>query len=117
MKGLLCDIYEGKKIGNCSNYGISSKCKWVVLTGEGIPEIFEPNDEHPEVKLIIRDDLKLRSGHAFVNKNNEIKRILAVPLDVLESGKSYMFGGSFVYCSDSRFPFNAPIHLFDRVED
>ena len=75
MKGLLCDIYEGKKIGNCSNYGISSKCKWVVLTGEGIPEIFEPNDEHPEVKLIIRDDLKLRSGHAFVNKNNEIKRI------------------------------------------
>jgi hypothetical protein len=40
----------------------------------------------------------------------------AVPRDVLESGKWYMFGGNFIYTSDSRFPTKEPIKIFDRVE-
>lgn len=116
MKGLLCDIYEGKKIGNCSNHGLSSRVKWVVLTGEGIPEIFEPDEEHPEVQLIITEPKGMRTGHLFVDKNGEIKRMKAVPAELVKSGKWFMFGGDFVYCSDSRFPSESPIHLFDRVE-
>lgn len=27
-----------------------------------------------------------------------------------------MFGGNFVYSSDSRFPYDRPVHVHDRVE-
>jgi hypothetical protein len=37
MKGLICSIYEDKSIGNCSNHGISSRVKEVVLIGPGVP--------------------------------------------------------------------------------
>ena len=44
---------------------------------------------------------------------------IAVPKSVLDSGASYMFGGNFVFTSDSRFQRvnnSNPIKIFDRVE-
>lgn len=40
----------------------------------------------------------------------------AVPKSILDSGVSSMFGGNFIYTSDSRFPSDQPIKVFDRVE-
>lgn len=111
MKGLLCQIYEGKGTGNCSMDGVSNRFKQVILTGAGVPEIFEPSEDAPEVQLIVNGN----NGHYFVDRrDNEIKRMKAEPVEV--GSRWAMFGGSFIYSSDSRFPANSPIHLFDRMD-
>lgn len=110
MKGLICDIYK-PSTGDFSNFGVSSRFKSVVLTGQGIPEIFEPNENYPEVRL----ELGGRKGHKFVHRDTgALVRMKAVPVEV--GDRWSMFGGCFVYTSDSRFPACSPIHLFDRVE-
>jgi len=107
MKGLSVSIYENKEHGNSSNHGISKYCDSVIITSEDfeIDEVFEVTENSPEVVIIKRE------GRMYQD-------VIAVPRVVLESGKHYMFGGSFIYSSDSRF--NAisklPIKLFDRVE-
>ena len=107
MKGLIAEIFENKAHGNCSNHGLSSKVSQVVITSEDfdIDELFEATEDMPEVVIIKRE-------------RNPFKDIIAVPREVLESGKHYMFGGSFIYTSDSRFGeiSSSPIKLFDRVE-
>jgi len=40
----------------------------------------------------------------------------AVPGSIYKSDKHSMFGGNFIYTSDSRFPSDAPIKVHDRVE-
>jgi len=107
MKGLSVSIYENKEHGNCSNHGISKHCNSAIITSGDfeIPALFETTEDSPEVVIIKRE------GRMYQD-------VIAVPREVLESGKHYMFGGSFIYSSDSRF--NAisklPIKLFDRVE-
>ncbi len=97
-KGLLVSIYSGES--NCSNDGISSQTKRAVLTGPNVPEIFEPNNDAPEIEL-----LPANLGPGFK----------AVPKDHGQ-GCGPMFGGCFIWTSDSRFPSNAPIALHDRWE-
>lgn len=105
MKGLLVSILEDKRIGNCSNNGISSRCSQVVLVGEGIPEIFEPSEDAPAVKLVKRI--------LFCTK----EYIHCEPVESTRRGNvGYMAGGTFVYSSDSRFPSDYPIPLHDRQE-
>jgi hypothetical protein len=109
-KGLLCSVYSSAT--NCSNGGISSRYKKVILTGSGIPEIFTPNINCPEVVLQIDEG---QTGHELVcRQDGEKGRMKALPVD--HENKGYMFGGSFVYSSDSRFPACSPIPLFDRFE-
>ena len=111
MKGLVCSIYESKPFGNCSANGISSRVKAVILCpdyeagfGCGIPEIFEPQPETPAVVL--------RSTRV-----GDYEHIYAVPVELLDGGTGgWMFGGTFIYTSDSRFPVRHPIPLHDRVE-
>jgi len=43
-------------------------------------------------------------------------RLRAVPKKLKDEGVWYMNGGNFVYTSDSRFPADYPIPVFDRVE-
>lgn len=100
MKGMYASILEDKRIGNCSNRGISSWAKEVLLVGPGIPEIFESRPEIPMVKM------GERMGRVFVEPVSE-KDPDAV---------GWMFGGAFVWCSDSRFPAEYPIPLMDRQE-
>lgn len=100
MKGLSANIY--KSTTTSSNGGISSFCDSVVLIGEGLPEIFSAKDNSPLVTVIYRE------------RHNDY---IAVPTSFINEGVTgYMFGGSFVYSSDSRFKFGAPIKLFDRLE-
>ena len=99
-KGLLVSIYDSKDLGNCSNHGISATHSKAVLTGPGIPEIFKPHDDAPEVELHTGN-----LGHGFK----------AVPAKH-GAGIGPMFGGAFIYSSDSRFPSKQPIALHDRWE-
>jgi len=107
-KGLNVGILESKEIGNCSNNGVSARCKSVVIVSDDfkINEIFEANESSPAVVIIRRD-------------RNPFNDIIAVPRELLANKRHYMFGGCFIYSSDSRFSSinnGAPIKLFDRVE-
>lgn len=106
MKGLRCSVYEDKSIGNCSNNGISARCKSVTLVGDGIPGIFESSESAPAVVL--------------KKKNIGGEYLYAVPTDLVDDEREarlpVMFGGSFIYASDGRFPSRQPIPLHDRVE-
>ncbi len=99
-KGLLVSIYKDAWIGNCSNGGVSTSYDKAVLTGPGIPEIFEPSDDAPEIQLYLAN---LGDGYKVVPAKHG-------------NGCGPMFGGCFVYTSDSRFPSNQPIALHDRWE-
>ncbi len=55
LKGLRLSILHDKRIGNCSNGGISSRCSEVTLVGPGIAEIFEATSDAPAVKIVSRN--------------------------------------------------------------
>lgn len=110
MKGLRVSVYRNAEWGpgvDCTNGGISSKHNQFVLVGNGMPEIFEPREDAPAIRLIKRRVM----GMEFW---------IAAPLDADTDGRSagspYMFGGNFIYTSDSRFPCREPIKVFDRKE-
>jgi hypothetical protein len=44
------------------------------------------------------------------------RRVRAIPTSLIRSGVWTMFGGNFIYTSDSR-GFEHPIKIYDRVED
>jgi hypothetical protein len=98
MLGLVCLIY---KCGwDCSNGGVSSQCEEVTLVELGKEaEIFAPNPERPPVRLVRRGNY-LHAEPVYQPKG------LVGP----------MFGGNFIYSSDSRFPSEQPIALHDRWE-
>lgn len=116
-KGLIIGILEPKGIGNCSNGGISEKCKSVTVLGVlkldgtfvGLDPIFEPTNERPAVVIKERD--------LFVNDK---PYLTAYPCDNEGNPKQgwYMFGGCHIYCSDTRFNriSRYPIPLHDRKE-
>lgn len=99
-QGLLASIYIAKDGFDCSNGGVSARFTRVVVTGDSIPGIFDPTPDAPEVRI-----LPGHNGHGF----------RAVPADE-GTGAGPMFGGAFVYTTDSRFPSRQPIPLHDRWE-
>lgn len=105
MRALPISIYEDKKIGNCSNNGISSRYREVLLIcEEGFIEIDENNLPENLVKLVTRN--------LFGKEYKHIEPV-AKP-----SGAGWMAGGSLVYSSDSRFRrmSDYPLALHDRQE-
>ncbi len=113
MNGLTCGIFESKRIGNCSNYGISSRCKTVVLLGiKRLDGTFEPTagvfSSNPDMPPVIIEERK-PCGKLYYT---------AYPCD--DDGEKldgmYMMGGCYIKTSDSRFPFDYPIPLHDRIE-
>lgn len=105
MKGMILDVFRSKILGNCSNDGISSRVNEVLLVGEGIPEIFEANNERPAVKLVKRNFVSGPYYHAE-------------PLEKREGMNGPMFGGTFIFTTDSRVRSITayPIPLHDRFE-
>lgn len=82
--GMIADIFQpaGR---NCSNNGISARHTKVCVVNVDGP--FKPSVDAPAVKLMVT-----RHGNAVL-----------VPVELLDSGAWTMFGGTFVYTSDSRF--------------
>lgn len=106
MKGMTVSIFINKQIGQSSNGGISSKCNKVTLIGEGIPEMYEPSENAPAVKLVKRNIY----GSEYIH---------CEPVERPFAGcVGWMMGGSYVHCSDSRIreisPYPIPLH--DRQE-
>ena len=105
MRALPISIYEDKGIGNCSNNGISSRYKDVLLIcEEGYVVIDENNLPENLVKLVTRN--------LFGKEYKHIEPV-AKP-----SGAGWMAGGSLVYSCDSRFREMSeyPLSLHDRQE-
>jgi len=101
-KSLIVDVYRDAKGYDSTNNGISSKHDDLFLIGEGVSGPFEAEDDKT-VKL--------------VKRNFPFGEYLHVePLIQPENGKSPMFGGNFIYTSDSRFPSKYPIPVHDRFE-
>lgn len=93
MKGLMVNVYRSGQ-GDSTNGGVSSKSDALLLYGEGVAEVFEHRPGLPVVKLIKRTIF----GKERIQAENN------------------MFGGNFIYSSDSRFPSQYPIPVHDRVE-
>ena len=90
-KGLIAYIYRDADNGehDCTNGGVTAKYLGntrVLVVGENIPEIFEDKGEMPV--------LRLEKG-----PGNSPRLVLASGA----LGNGPMFGGNFVYTSDSRF--------------
>jgi hypothetical protein len=100
--GLLCGILRNAAHAGAdtSNGGVSARVTRVMLVGKGLPQLVVASPDCPAVELI--ED---RNGYRY-----------AVPCDLLAAGVWTMFGGAFVWTSDSRFPNAYPIPLHDRVE-
>ena len=102
MKGLLCFLLQDKDRVDCSAGGISSRVKSVILVGPGIPEVFDSDEKTPAV--VVRE--RVVFGKRYY------RAVEAAKAD----DAAEMFGGCWVYTSDSRFPFDYPIPLHDRFE-
>ncbi len=110
-KGLTLSIFKNDG-RDFSNGGLSSKANEVTLVGPGVPELFEATEKAPAVVL----------------KEGPLGTIRVVPLDLAQTNTWVMFGGTFVFTSDSRFgaairaqfgkdrDTSIALKLFDRVE-
>lgn len=108
MKGLICEIYAAKAFPDCSNGGISGRVKSVTLVGydsQGnlIPEIFDETSERPAVWIEWRK--LFGDGKLYP---------CARPAELGE--RQGMMGGAYIYTMDSRFPWDYPVPLHDRIE-
>jgi hypothetical protein len=107
-KGMSCDIYRSASLTDCTNGGVSSRYKTAILTGEDVPPGCFYVCNHPDTPELVLMIKKSTIGLPDY--------LYAVPREVLDSGRHYMFGGNFIYSSDSRFPTRHPIPIHDRVE-
>lgn len=102
MKGLIVRVYK-TDLGDATNGGPSSKFSSFTLIDPMIEGPFEPSDNIPELVLVRRQ----LGGSEYIH---------AVPASL--AGKQTMFGGNFIYTSDSRFSVVSkyPIPVHDRIE-
>ena len=103
LKGLSCSILTTPGMGDCSNGGISAVFDNVVLVGDGIPEVTTVTDPR---KAVVIDTITF-GGKTYFH---------ADPKDLHDKNVWTMAGGAFIWTCDSRFPFDYPIALHDRVE-
>lgn len=102
-KGIL--VFVLRSDVDCTNGGLTTKHDKFVLIGDGLPEIFEPSEDSPPLYLI-RRKFPAKDGSGM-------RDYLHASTTPSQSG---MFGGNFVYSSDSRFPNDYPISVHDRFE-
>lgn len=105
MKAINVSIFEDKRIGNCSNHGISTKFKEVLIPHErGYIEIDMDNPPENLCKVVTRNIC-----------GREYKHIEPV---VRPTGVGWMSGGCICYSCDGRFRelSDYPLCLHDRQE-
>jgi hypothetical protein len=106
MKGLHVHVHVLRdSLGDHTNGGITSKHDSFTLTGQGVDGPFEPNDRAPELVLVLRQ-LGGRYG-TYLHAEPAVQ-----PTGMCGP----MFGGNFIFSSDSRFPNSYPIPVHDRFE-
>ena len=98
--GMLVFVYRNG-LGDATAGGLTSKVDKLTLVGEDLEGPFPPKDGE---------------DHLVIQKKGDY--IYCVPKSVLDSKEWAMFGGNFVYTSDSRFAkiSKYPIPVHDRGE-
>ena len=108
QKGIIALIYRDALGIDFSNRGISSTVTEVTVVGPGIDPIFEPTEERPAVRIVKRE-----------NASGTIYHAEPLPTED-EPAPWYMYGGTFIFSSDSRFrqsiDFHGAVALHDRRE-
>lgn len=106
MKGLSVDVLNGNKGYDCTNGGASSKQDSFILVDQDINAPFEVKEDDIYL-IVVRRNLSGRIyKHVEPRRNGE----------KIGSGVGPMFGGNFIYTSDSRFPNDYPLPIHDRFE-
>lgn len=108
MKTLPVGVYRNAWIGDCTNDGISaSQERLYLVCDQGFHDL--PDGDPRLIRLVKRSFHGGESAHLSVEPVNDPR---------YGDGKHVgpMFGGNFVYTSDSRFPSDYPIPIHDRFE-
>lgn len=103
LDALPVSIYKSP-LGDSSANGITSKNDRLLLVFDGLNSPFKTNEGEDYLVLIKR------------NIGSE-EYLSAKPQSLIESNTHSMFGGNFIFTSDSRFPSSYPIPVHDRVEN
>lgn len=107
MRALPLSIFEDKRIGNCSNNGISSRYNQVLLIHEEGHVVID--EENPPENLVRLVKCKM-FGKEYMHLE---------PYKPVQSGcVGYMMGGTYASSCDSRFwrISNYPLPIHDRQE-
>ena len=96
---MIANIYKDHH-GDCSNNGISSRHDCVMVISKENEDTREWTGENV---CVVREKNVFGTRHVYL-----------VPYKLRK--QHTMFGGCFVYSSDSRFPENRPLPLHDRME-
>lgn len=97
-RGLLAEVFRWS-LPDCTNGGISSRHNTLLIALGSGP--FGSSERNPPLYLAEWcDDLIL----------------VPEPINTKNGLNGWMFGGNFLYSSDSRFPSKHPIKIFDRRE-
>ena len=115
-----CQIFKSSH-GDCSNNGISSRCDYILLA---IPD----NRDSSTQCLYTTEDRKQIEAE-MAKLDNGLQEIICIVInrnlygcglyhhvEPFKHSGQYMFGGTLIYSSDSRFPFVYPVKLHDRRE-
>jgi len=114
-KGLMCFVLSARGLGDCTNGGLSSKFDAAVLIKNG-EELgpFAPGAELPALYVanwygrMIACPANLETLYPRARNTREDCSI--------EHLGGWMFGGNYIETSDSRFPNEYPIPIYDRRE-
>jgi hypothetical protein len=102
-QALRVSIFEDKRIGNCSNHGISEKYNNVLILNADGPEEVDLDNPPENLCILVHRTL--------FGKEADYVRPYADP-----TGAGWMSGGALVWTSDSRFECSHPLQLHDRQE-
>lgn len=98
-------------LGDCTADGLSSKNDKLHLVWSADPNGDLIGLTPDQVTKVPDDELVL-----IVRTIGGTPANYVVPASIAKGNKMPMFGGNFVYSSDSRFPSDAPIKIHDRIE-
>lgn len=104
IKALLVDVFKN------ASHKIDTTARGFTYYNDNAKLVFD-NVSSPFTVDEGEDYLVLKEKHV-----GDKKYLYAVPKSVLDTKEWSMFGGNFIYTSDSRFPSQYPIPVHDRVE-
>lgn len=107
-QGMLVGIFRDDHIGDCTNGGVTGSkqgARGAIAIHPDLPKLFGPSLDTPGLKIIQNP---AGTGYGLV----------AVPLVFIDGEVGPMFGGNFIWTSDSRFRklSRKPIPVHDRFE-
>ena len=106
LTGLTVGVFREVDFPDCTANGITSKVSRIVLVDDAICGPFKVQKDEIYLVLVRR----MIMGKEFIHAE---PRVNGHKVNKCDYG---MFGGNFIYTSDSRFPSDYPIGVHDRFE-